>query len=36
MIDNKRILFTIKYKSEIYAIIYDIDNKKTLRIEQNK
>ena len=34
LINNEKILFTIKNNSEIYAIIYDIITKKITRIEK--
>ena len=34
LINNDKILFTIKNKTKTYAIIYDIDTKKMINIEQ--
>ena len=31
LIDNNKLLFTIKNNNEMYALIYDIQNKKLLR-----
>ena len=36
LINSEKILFTIKHNKKIYAIIYDINTKKTKRIEQEK
>ena len=36
LINNEKILFTIKNNDEIYAVIYDIMTKKVTRIEQEK
>ena len=36
LINNEKILFTIKNNNEIYAVIYDIMTKKVTRIEQEK
>ena len=36
LINSEKILFTIKHNKKIYAIIYDINSKKTKRIEQEK
>ena len=33
LIDNKKLLFTIKNNNNVYALIYDIQNKKTIKIE---
>ena len=34
LIDNETILFTIKNKNKIYAIIYDINTKKIIKIDK--
>ena len=34
LISNDKILFTIKYNTEIYAVIYDINSKKVKKIEE--
>ena len=34
LINNEKILFTIKNNNKIYAIIYDINSKNITRIEQ--
>ena len=36
LINNEKILFTIKNKNKIYAVIYDINSKSVTRIEQEK
>ena len=36
LIDNEKILFTIKNNNKIYAVIYDIKSKKVTRIDQEK
>jgi len=36
LIENEKILFTIKNKNKIYAIIYDIKDKNITKIEQEK
>ena len=33
LIDNNKLLFTIKNNNEMYALIYDIQNKKTIKIK---
>ena len=33
IIDNDKLLFTIKNNNKIYALIYDIHNKKTIKIK---
>ena len=33
LIDNNKLLFTIKNNNKIYALIYDIKNKKTIKIK---
>ena len=33
LIDNNKLLFTIKNNNNVYALIYDIQNKKTIKIE---
>ena len=33
LIDNNKLLFTIKNNNKIYALIYDIQNKKTIKIK---
>ena len=33
LIDDKRILFTIKNNDKIYALIYDIKNSDTIKID---
>ncbi len=35
LINNEKILFTIKNNNKIYAVIYDIDSKETTIIDQN-
>ena len=34
LIDSTKILFTIKNKNEIYAIIYDINSKQIVKIDR--
>ena len=34
LIDNEKILFTINNNNKIYAIIYDINSKKIIKIEK--
>ena len=34
LIDNEKILFTIKNNNKIYAVIYDINSKKIITIDQ--
>ena len=34
LIDNEKILFTIKNNNKIYAVIYDINSKKIIKIEK--
>jgi len=34
LINNEKLLFTIKDKNKIYAVIYDIKSKKITRIEE--
>ena len=34
LIDNNRILFTIKNNDKVYALIYDIENSKILKIDR--
>ena len=34
LIDNERILFTIKNKNKIYAVIYDIKSKDIIKINK--
>ena len=34
LIDNEKILFTIKNNNKIYAIIYDINSKKITKIDK--
>jgi len=34
LINNEKILFTIKNKNKIYALIYDINSKDIVRIEE--
>ena len=34
LIDNENILFTIKNNNKIYAIIYDINSKKIIKIDK--
>ncbi len=36
LLDNKKILFTIKNNDKIYAIIYDIKSKEIIKIEEGK
>ena len=36
LIDNEKILFTIKNNNKIYAIIYDIKSKQTIEIINKK
>jgi len=36
LINNEKILFTIKNNNKIYAVIYDINSKSVTRIEQEK
>ena len=36
LIDNEKILFTIKNNNKIYAIIYDINSKKIIKIDKKK
>ena len=36
LINNEKILFTIKDNSKIYAIIYDINSKEILKIDKDK
>ncbi len=36
LIDNEKILFTIKNNNKIYAVIYGINSKSVTRIEQEK
>ncbi|MFL2520497.1 MAG: hypothetical protein ACJ0RJ_03440 [Alphaproteobacteria bacterium] len=33
IVDNNKLLFTIKNNNNVYALIYDIQNKKTIKIE---
>ena len=33
LIDNNKLLFTIKNNNKTHALIYDIQNKKTIKIE---
>ena len=33
MIDNNRILFTIKSNDKVYALIYDIETSNTTKID---
>ena len=33
IVDNNKLLFTIKNNNKTYALIYDIQNKKTIKIE---
>ena len=33
LIDNNKLLFTNKNNNEMYALIYDIQNKKTIKIK---
>ena len=33
IVDNDKLLFTIKNNNKTYALIYDIQNKKTIKIE---
>ena len=33
LIENKKLLFTIKYNKRIYAIIYDVNTKMITKIE---
>ena len=33
LIDNNKLLFTIKNNNKIYALIYNIHNKKTIKIK---
>ena len=33
LIDNNKLLFTIKNNNKMYALIYDIQNKKTIKIK---
>ena len=34
LIDNKKILFTIKNNNKIYAIVYDISSKQVIKIDR--
>ena len=34
LINNEKILFTIKNNKEIYAVIYDISSKEVVRIDK--
>ncbi len=34
LVDNNRILFTIKNNNKVYALIYDIENSKILKIDR--
>ena len=34
LINNEKILFTIKNKNKIYAVIYDINSKEIIKIEK--
>ena len=34
LVDNNRILFTIKTNDKVYALIYDIQNSKILKIDK--
>ena len=34
LIDNEKILFTINNNNKIYAVIYDINSKKIIKIEK--
>ena len=34
LVDNNRILFTIKTNDKVYALIYDIQNSKVLKIDK--
>ena len=36
LINDEKILFTIKNNNKIYAVIYDIQSKKIIRIEKDK
>ena len=36
LIDNEKILFTVKNNNKIYAIIYNINSKKMTKIEKKK
>ena len=36
LIDNEKILFTIKNNNKVYAIIYDINSKKIIKIDKDK
>tara|TARA_Y100000768_G_C23910171_1_gene649580 strand:- start:347 stop:637 length:291 start_codon:yes stop_codon:yes gene_type:complete len=36
LLNSDKILFTIKNNNETYAIIYDINSKKTIKVEQKK
>ena len=36
LIDNEKILFTIKNYNKIYAIFYDINSKRKTKIDTNK
>ena len=36
LIDNDKLLFTIKNNKKIYAVIYDIKSKMTRKIEREK
>ena len=33
LIDNKKLLFTIKNNNKKHALLYDIENKKTIKIK---
>ena len=33
LINNNKLLFTIKNNNKMYALIYDIQNKKTIKIK---
>ena len=35
IVDNNKLLFTIKNNNKIYALIYDIKNKQTIKIINN-
>ena len=35
LINNEKILFTIKNKNKIYAVIYDINSKEVIKIEKD-
>ncbi len=34
LVDNNRILFTIKNNNKVYALIYDIESSKILKIDR--